>query len=254
MWELDHKDGWALKNRCFLIVLLEKTLESSLDFREIHPVHPKGNQSWIFIGRTDAEAETPMLWPSDAKKGLIGKDRPWCLERWKAGGEGGDRGWDGCMASPDQWTWVWVISRSWWWTWMSGMLQSMGSQGQTGLTNWTELRVPRKLEFHRSLIRYSLRLYKKTENSDESTCMSGGILVKVFDPYPPTATPRMGFSVTRDALSSCFAIGSFSWMTQFSLQKQENSGVWLGRWHQWLSWLTEANAVLCSPLDGFLVS
>ena len=67
MWELDHKEGWALKNWCFQSVVLEKTLESPLDSKEIKPVNPKGNQSWIFIGRTDAEAEAPTLWPPDAK-------------------------------------------------------------------------------------------------------------------------------------------------------------------------------------------
>ena len=67
MWELDYKESWAPKNWCFWTVLLEKTFESPLDCKEIQPVHPKGNQSWIFIGRTDAEAETPILWPPDAK-------------------------------------------------------------------------------------------------------------------------------------------------------------------------------------------
>ena len=74
MWELDHKEGWAPKNWCFLTVVLEKTLESPLDCKEIQPVHPKGDQSWVFIGRTDAEAETPILWPPDAKSWLIWKD------------------------------------------------------------------------------------------------------------------------------------------------------------------------------------
>ena len=74
MWELDHKEGWALKIWCFLIVVLEKTLESPLDCKEIQPVNPKGNQPWIFIGRTVAEAETPILWPPDAKSQLIEKD------------------------------------------------------------------------------------------------------------------------------------------------------------------------------------
>ena len=74
MWELDHKEGWALKNWCFLTVVLDKTLESPLDCKEFQPVHPKGNQSWIFIGRTDAEAETPIRWPPDAKNWLLGKD------------------------------------------------------------------------------------------------------------------------------------------------------------------------------------
>ena len=74
MWELDYKESWVPKNWCSWTVVMEKTLESSLDCKEIKPVHPKGNQSWIFIGRPDAEAETPILWPSDVKSWLIGKD------------------------------------------------------------------------------------------------------------------------------------------------------------------------------------
>ena len=74
MWELDYKESWALKNWCFWTVVLEKSLESPLDCKEIKPVNPKGNQSWIFIGRTDAEAETPILWPTDVKNWLTGKD------------------------------------------------------------------------------------------------------------------------------------------------------------------------------------
>ena len=74
MWELDYKEIWALKNWCFWTVVLEKTLESPLDCKEIQPVHPKGDQSWVLIGRTDVEAETPVLWPPDVKSWLIGKD------------------------------------------------------------------------------------------------------------------------------------------------------------------------------------
>ena len=74
MWALDHKESWALKNSWFWTVVLEKTLESPLDFQEIKRVHPKGNKSWIFIWRTDAEAETPIIWPPDVKKWLIWKD------------------------------------------------------------------------------------------------------------------------------------------------------------------------------------
>ena len=75
MWELDYNESWVPKNWCFWTLVLEKTLESPLDSKEIQPVHPKGNQYWIFIGRTDAEAaETPVLWPPDAKNWLIGKD------------------------------------------------------------------------------------------------------------------------------------------------------------------------------------
>ena len=102
-------------------------------FEEIKPVIPKGNQSWIFIGRTDAEAETPIVWPPDAKNWLIGKDpnaeKDWRQEeKGTTEEEGDDRGWDGWMASPTRWTWVWPGSGSWWWTGKPGMLQSMGLQ------------------------------------------------------------------------------------------------------------------------------
>ena len=82
MWELNHKESWALKNWCFWIVVLEKTLESPLNCKEIKPVNPKGNQSWVLIGRTDAEAETSILWPPDMKNGLIGKE-PDAEKDWK---------------------------------------------------------------------------------------------------------------------------------------------------------------------------
>ena len=107
MWELDHKEGWALKKWCFWTVVLEKTLESPLNCKKIKPANPKGNQSWIFIGRTDAEAEALILWPPEVKSPTHWK-RPWCWERLKARGEGGYRGWDGWMASPTQWTRVWA--------------------------------------------------------------------------------------------------------------------------------------------------
>ena len=82
MWELDHKEGWAPKNWCYWAVVLEKTLESPLDCKELQPVHPKGNQSLIFIGRNDAKAEAPLLWPPDAKNWLIGKD-PDAVKDWR---------------------------------------------------------------------------------------------------------------------------------------------------------------------------
>ena len=134
---LDHKGSWAPKNWCFWIVL-EKTLESPLDCKEIQPIHPKGNQSWIFIGRTYAVAETPNTLATWCEA-LTHLKRPWCWEKLKAGGEGDNRGWDDWMASPTQWTWVWVSSRSWWWTGKPGILQSMRSQSQTWLSDWTEL-------------------------------------------------------------------------------------------------------------------
>ena len=137
MWELDCEEGWALKNWCFWTVVLEKTLESPLDSKEIQPIHPKGNQSWIFIERTDSNTLDTCC------KELTHWKRPWCWERLKLGGEGGDRGWDGWMASLTQWTWVWINSGSWWWTGWPGVLQSMGLQRveQDWVTelNWSEM-------------------------------------------------------------------------------------------------------------------
>ena len=127
MWELDHKEGKALKNWSFPTVMLKKTLESPLDCKEIKPVNPKGNQSWLFIGRTDAEAGTSVLWPPVAKNWLTGKD-PDAGRELKAGEEGDDRGWVGYMASLTQRTWVWANSGSWWWTGKPGVLQSTGLQ------------------------------------------------------------------------------------------------------------------------------
>ena len=123
MWELDYKESWALKNWCFWTVVLEKTLESPLDCKEIQPVQPKGDQSWVFIGRTDAEAKTPILWPPPAKSWLIGKDpylgRDWGQEKgttedemagWYHRLDGHEFGWNlgagdgqGDMAFCDSW-------------------------------------------------------------------------------------------------------------------------------------------------------
>ena len=130
MWELDHKEGWVPKNWCFWIVVLEMTLESPLDCKEIKPVNSKGNQSWIFIGRTDAEAEAPILWPPDAKNWLTEEDEiPLMLRKIEV-----RRGWDGWMASPIQCTQVWANSRGYWRTGKPGVLQS---QSQTQPRDWT---------------------------------------------------------------------------------------------------------------------
>ena len=142
MWELDYKESWTPKNWCFWSVELKKTLESPLDGKEIQPVHPNGDQSWMFIGWADAEAETPILWPPDAKSLLIWKYPD--VRTLKAGGEGDTRGWDSWMASLTQWTWVWVNSGSWWWTRRPGVLRFMGSQRvrhdwETEL-NWNEMK------------------------------------------------------------------------------------------------------------------
>ena len=140
--QLDYKESWTPKNWCFWTVVLEKTLESPLDCKEIQQVHPKGDQSWIFIGSTDVEAETPILWLPDVKSWLFWKD-PYAGKDWNQEETGDDRRWDGWMASPPQWTWVWVNSRSWWWTGRPGVLQFMGFQrvGHDWDTevNWTEL-------------------------------------------------------------------------------------------------------------------
>ena len=114
------------KNWCFSTVVLEKTFESSLDCKEIQPVHPKGNQSWIFIGRTDAEAETPILWPPDAKNQLIGKD-PDAGKDWRQKEKGMT---ENEMTGCHHWLngHVWVSSGSRWWTGKPGMLQCMGLQ------------------------------------------------------------------------------------------------------------------------------
>ena len=108
MSELDHKESSAPKNWCFWTMVLEKIFESPLDYKEIKQVNPKGNQSWRFIRRTDAEAETPLLWTPDAKSWLIWKD-PDAGKEWR---QEDNRRWDGCMASLTQWTWVWVTSGS----------------------------------------------------------------------------------------------------------------------------------------------
>ena len=122
MWELDCEESWALKNWCFWTVVLEKPLESPLDCKEIQPVRPK-DQFWVFIGRTDAEAETPNTLATWCQE-LTHLKRP---ERLRAEG-GDDRGWDGWMASLTRWTWVWVNSGSWQWTGRPGVLQFMELQ------------------------------------------------------------------------------------------------------------------------------
>jgi len=136
MWELELKEGWALKNWCFWIVELEKTLENPLDSNEIKPVNPKGNQSWICIGSTDAETEASILWPLDVKSRLIGKD-PDAGKDQRQEEKGEDRGRDGWMASLTQRTWVWADSRRRWRTGKPGVLQFMGSQRVGHNSAWT---------------------------------------------------------------------------------------------------------------------
>ena len=122
-WTVKKAEQW--RTDAFELWCWRRLLRVPWRSKEIQPVHPKGDQSWVFIGRTDAEAETPVLWPPHAKSWFIGKD-PDAGRDWGAAGEGDDRGWDGWMASPTQWTWVWVNSRSWWLTGRPGVLQSVG--------------------------------------------------------------------------------------------------------------------------------
>ena len=132
MWELDYKEGWAPKNRCFGTTVLEKRLESPLKCKEIQPVHPKGNQPWIFIGRTGAEAEAPILWPPDAKSWLTGKDPDVGKDWWQEKRETEDEmvGWHHWLnghdfeqtqrGSKDREAWIAAVhgvAKSW--TWLS---------------------------------------------------------------------------------------------------------------------------------------
>ena len=127
MWELDYKESWVLKNWCFWTVVLEKTLESPLDMQEIQLVNPKGNQSWIFIGRTDAETETPILRPPGAKDRLIGKD-PDAGKGWRQEEKG--------MTEDEMVGWHHRLNGH-----GLGGLQElvMDTKSQTWLSNWTEL-------------------------------------------------------------------------------------------------------------------
>ena len=125
MWELDYKESWVQKNCCFWTVVLEKTLESSLDCKII-PVYLKIstlNSHWKCWCWRWSPSTLATWWEV-----LTHWKRPWCWQRLKVGEEGDDRGWDGWMASPTWWPWVWTGSRSWWWTGKPGVLQSMGLQ------------------------------------------------------------------------------------------------------------------------------
>ena len=112
-WTVKKADHWRID--AFELWYWRRVLRVPWTARRSKPGNPKGNQFWILIRRTDAEAEAPILWPPVAKNWLIHYKRPWCWERLKAGGEGDDRGWDGWMVTPTRWTWVLASSGSWWW-------------------------------------------------------------------------------------------------------------------------------------------
>ena len=140
MWELDYKESWALKNWCFWTVVLEKTLESPLDCKEIQPVHAEGDQPIISL--EEIMLKLKLQYFSTSCEELNHWKRLWCWEGLGAGGEGDGRGWDGWMASPTQWTWICVGSGSWWWTEKPGVLKFMGLQrvrhDWVTELNWTE--------------------------------------------------------------------------------------------------------------------
>jgi len=172
MWELDHKENWAPKNWCFWTLMLEKTLESPLDCKDIKPVNPKRNQSWIFIGRTDAEAEMPILWPPDVKNWLIGKDsdaeKDWRQEekettedemvRWhhwldghefEQAPEVGDG--QGSLACCSTWT----------------------TKSRTQLSDWTELELVRKPVYHMGIPFWLLLFISHYSHQGIRTCNPG---------------------------------------------------------------------------------
>ena len=156
-------------------LVLEKTLESPLDCKDIQPFNSKGNQSWIFIGRTDIEGEAPILWPLNAKIWLIGKD-PDNWERLRVGDKGGNIRWDGWMASLTQWTWVWMSSGRWRRIGEPGKLQSMGvTKSWTQLIDWTTTKT----------INFNWRMRCSDPGGDRNveSCMNWSVVKEALDMF-----------------------------------------------------------------------
>ena len=170
MWKLNHKESWAQKNWCFWTVVLEKTLESPLDCKDIQPVHPKISPEYLLEGLM---LKLKLQYFAPRWEELTHFKRPWCWERLKAGEEGDDRGWDGCVASPTQSTWVWVNSRSWWWTGRPGVPQYMGSQ-RVGRDWTTELSWSHSAMLYCFLLKCNIgqiqELQKQVEPFTPATC------------------------------------------------------------------------------------
>ena len=182
MWELDCEEGWVSKNWCFWTVVLEKTLESPLDCKEIQPVHSKGDQVLGVLWKDWCWSWNSNTWATSWEE-LTPWKRLWCWEGLGAGGEGDDREWDGWMASPTRWTWVWVNSESWWWTGTSpGVLQFMGSQRVRhnwatelkGLKDTMNLLVKELLPFH-------LSFASKVKNGARKPLLAKKKLRSLFD-------------------------------------------------------------------------
>ena len=198
MWEVDYKQSWAPKNWCFWTVVLEKTLESPLDCKEIQPVHSE-DQSWVDIGRTDAKAETPITLATSCKE-LTHWKRPWCWEGLGAGGEGDDRGWDGWMASLTRWTWAEVNSGvrdgqgglAWCDSW--GRKES----DMTEQLNWTELKT-----FSKRILK--LRVANMGKNHP---CWNGVLLRDLFFPawVPATKPAQNNFQFALRLFLACRVI------------------------------------------------
>ena len=168
-------------------------------------VNPEGNQSWIFIGRSDAETEAPLLWPPDVKNWHW--KRLWCWESLKAGKEGDNRGRDGWMASQTQWTWVWTSSRSWWWTEKPGMLQSIGSQrvGHDWATElswkeclqWVALRLNTSSPFKPSTFSTHFFIWRSCHPHTSAVPLySSPALYLIFHIVPDSSLPSIPLAIT----------------------------------------------------------